>query len=425
MAEGMLSLAWNNHSSTFGHMLSTVRDSELYTDVTIACDGKFYPAHKLVLSTCSDYFYKIFERTPCKHPVIVIKDVACKNMEALLNYMYAGVVSVSQSDLAQLIRAAELLEIKGLAVPDEPPSGTKRSVQTRDTSVDGSSSNPKKLRREDKRTLNQVEAPCIDSSVPSSQSSSKKDDGQGEQMNSNDIFNNKMNQRQSHSECRQERKENLGYSRRSEELGTDNGQDHLNPEGRSQNEVANESAIKEEKVEPDESEAAEMGFEYESLVTDLVGSEEGTKEHSSASDTSFNHSLNAESYSAEAGPSGLQPWPVLAEGGEASGVSQGYAGGSLPLASHPGQQPHQMQHMVLESSDMNGGNLIVPGTISQRLHRCPYCPYAADFNYLLQRHVRTHTGEKPYCCPQCSYRASRKDSLKQHMTTHLPPAKLE
>lgn len=71
--------------------------------------------------------------------------------------------------------------------------------------------------------------------------------------------------------------------------------------------VASENNIKEEKVEPDESEATEMGFEYESLVTDLVGNEEETKEHSSLPDASFNHSMNAESYSAEAGPSGLQP----------------------------------------------------------------------------------------------------------------------
>ncbi|ROT82609.1 putative nuclease HARBI1 [Penaeus vannamei] len=34
--------------------------------------------------------------------------------------MYAGVVSVAQSDLSRLIKVAELLKIKGLAVPDEP-----------------------------------------------------------------------------------------------------------------------------------------------------------------------------------------------------------------------------------------------------------------------------------------------------------------
>lgn len=157
-------------------------------------------------------------------------------MEALLNYMYAGVVSVSQSDLAQLIRAAELLEIKGLAVPDDPPSGTKRSVQTRETSVDGSNSNPKKPRHEEKKiVLNQIETPCTDSSFPSSPLSSKKDDSLGEQTSSYE-YNSKEHQRQSHSEHRQERKQSLTCSR-SEELSSDTGQDHLNSPGQNQNEV--------------------------------------------------------------------------------------------------------------------------------------------------------------------------------------------
>lgn len=80
---------------------------------------------------------------------------------------------------------------------------------------------------------------------------------------------------------------------------------------------------------------------------------------------------------------------------------------------------------IMDPSDRNGRIPAVAGITPPRLHRCPYCPYAADFNYLLQRHVRTHTGEKPYCCPQCSYRASRKDSLKQHMTSHVPLHKRE
>lgn len=205
--------------------------------MTIACDGKFYPAHKLVLSTCSDYFHKIFERTPCKHPVIVIKDVECKNMEALLNYMYAGVVNVSQSDLAQLIRAAELLEIKGLAVPDEPPGGNKRLVQTRDSSVGGSSPNPKRPRQDEKRAPNQEEAPRVDNSVPSSQSSSpfRRGDSQEEKLSSYDVYN-KVNQRQTSSDHRQERKDTPSCSRRSDQLGSEHGLDHLMPSG-SQNEV--------------------------------------------------------------------------------------------------------------------------------------------------------------------------------------------
>nr|XP_045583251.1 longitudinals lacking protein, isoforms H/M/V-like isoform X8 [Procambarus clarkii] len=122
MDGGLLSLKWNNHRSTFLHVLSTVRRKESYCDVTVACDGKFYPVHKLVLSTCSDYFEQMFERTNCKHPIIVLKDIRHEDLEALLNYMYVGEVNVLQTDLSGLIKAAECLRIKGLAVPDESPS---------------------------------------------------------------------------------------------------------------------------------------------------------------------------------------------------------------------------------------------------------------------------------------------------------------
>lgn len=101
---------------------------ESYCDATIACDGKFYPVHKLVLSTCSDYFEQMFERTNCKHPIIVLKDIRHEDLEALLNYMYVGEVNVLQNELAGLIKAAECLMIKGLAVPDEAP--TKESKRS-------------------------------------------------------------------------------------------------------------------------------------------------------------------------------------------------------------------------------------------------------------------------------------------------------
>ena len=54
-----------------------------------------------------------------KFPYIIIKDVQPSQLEALLNYMYKGEVNVPQEALPQLIKAAEALRIRGLAVPDE------------------------------------------------------------------------------------------------------------------------------------------------------------------------------------------------------------------------------------------------------------------------------------------------------------------
>ncbi|XP_068237724.1 protein tramtrack, alpha isoform-like isoform X42 [Palaemon carinicauda] len=147
--EELLSLKWNNHRSTFLHILGVLRDKQSYTDVTIACDGKFYSVHKLVLSTCSDYFCAMFEKTACKSPVIVLKDIKSGELEALLDYMYLGEVNVRQSDLASLIKAAENLRIKGLAVPDDEPPSKKGSVGAPSRRDGGCGSPPAKRKRRD------------------------------------------------------------------------------------------------------------------------------------------------------------------------------------------------------------------------------------------------------------------------------------
>lgn len=46
---------------------------------------------------------------------------------------------------------------------------------------------------------------------------------------------------------------------------------------------------------------------------------------------------------------------------------------------------------------------------------CSFCGKA--FNHIEdhRRHVRVHTGEKPYPCPYCDYKSSRKSNLKGHV----------
>ena len=97
-----------------------------YTDVTLACDGQVYPAHKFVLSTCSEYFSEIFTSTSGTSIVIVLKDVRRQDLEYLMDYMYLGQVDVAQSELPSLIKTAECLRIKGLAIPDDEPHKTQR-----------------------------------------------------------------------------------------------------------------------------------------------------------------------------------------------------------------------------------------------------------------------------------------------------------
>ena len=51
-------------------------------------------------------------------------------------------------------------------------------------------------------------------------------------------------------------------------------------------------------------------------------------------------------------------------------------------------------------------------------HQCPHCDKLLDTKYKLERHVRTHTGEKPFKCEVCTARFNQKSSLKTHSTIH-------
>ena len=46
---------------------------------------------------------------------------------------------------------------------------------------------------------------------------------------------------------------------------------------------------------------------------------------------------------------------------------------------------------------------------------CPYCHRVMKTRQNLQRHIRTHTGEKPFQCPFCEYGSSQKNNCERHI----------
>ncbi|KAG9279718.1 zinc finger and BTB domain-containing protein 8B [Astyanax mexicanus] len=52
-----------------------------------------------------------------------------------------------------------------------------------------------------------------------------------------------------------------------------------------------------------------------------------------------------------------------------------------------------------------------------RLHKCPFCPYTTKQKGILKRHIRCHTGERPYPCEICGKRFTRQEHLRTHAVT--------
>ncbi|XP_050686862.1 longitudinals lacking protein, isoforms H/M/V-like isoform X2 [Eriocheir sinensis] len=479
MASGLLSLKWNNHRSTFFHILATIRSKESYCDVTIACDGKFYPVHKLVLSTCSDYFEQMFERTNCKHPIIVLKDIRSQELEALLNYMYVGEVNVLQNELAGLIKAAECLMIKGLAVPDESPS--KESKENKRTYVGTEDSPLSKRRKRDEETRpspsqnQQIHRESRDSTANSQsqrQSSSASiptpsptvarappnpispspSAGSASESVSEDCS-------QAHSEVNEQPSlPNAQESvHRTVEQTSSQSQEAV-PEV-----ILDEPGVKEEPQEIEE-EITDTKEIFESHHFEHPGEGDSMSDQGTAGGgggpTGFESQMLAsqpqsmEDLVAQAipGSSGLQgnslwegegSFPMEGFSGDGSRPPQMVSWGSvegevaqtsansnlnqLHLGAHSLGDPVGPSGLMAcmettQCQDPIASHLVeqqeMPLTRDREGFHCFECEKVFPSKWKLKRHGRIHTGEKPFACSLCPYRASQKPVLQTHMRRH-------
>ncbi|XP_064092762.1 zinc finger and BTB domain-containing protein 44-like isoform X19 [Macrobrachium nipponense] len=453
MGDGMLALTWNNHSTTFFKTLSTVRLRERYTDVTLSCEGRFYQLHKLVLSTCSEYFEKIFEQTPCKHPVIVLRDVSCDELEALLNYMYLGSVSVAQNDLSRLIKVAELFQIKGLAVPDEPPKAVENNSLSKRNDTRDRSNSYRNSQPESSRTRT-CASDSSDTPVPKRARTSENYMGSehASQTSSSVLHSNELPKL----EDRSRSQGSIGDSAA-----------HEGPDIRASPGIQTppfEFKIKEEVREEDsDSEDPGSSCAYDAMnESDIGGSYEPRREESQSNliilpktepedippdESSVTQpGLDQETYSENVlgvpGPSDAQGWYSEGDasgglpgdkgsiGDESQDMHSLFASQQQPQQQQQQSQQQMMMGMSFPQKEERTGNLTTnykasfrPSLLlgleksfgAEKPYQCSLCPATFSLKRNMKAHEKLHTGEKPFQCPKCDYRGARKHYLESHI----------
>merc|ERR1712126_101188 len=109
-------LKWNDFNSNVSKSFGLLRNEEYLHDVTLVSDdNNQMSAHKLVLSTCSEYFRKIFRNNnKHNHPLLCLDGLSSKELTSVLDYIYNGEVQIFQEDLDRFLAIAQKLKLEGL-----------------------------------------------------------------------------------------------------------------------------------------------------------------------------------------------------------------------------------------------------------------------------------------------------------------------
>ncbi|KAJ8732253.1 hypothetical protein PYW08_014983 [Mythimna loreyi] len=131
-------LKWHSHSSHLNGSVAALLRSERFTDVVLCTlDGSQIPAHKFILSSCSVYLCNLFEgqrsvtRMGGMLYVVLPSEISTKALKILVEYMYKGETTVSNEVLDTVLKAGEVLKIRGLWRQTEDGSdGTAEKTAT-------------------------------------------------------------------------------------------------------------------------------------------------------------------------------------------------------------------------------------------------------------------------------------------------------
>ncbi|XP_071005305.1 zinc finger and BTB domain-containing protein 7A-like isoform X1 [Oncorhynchus clarkii lewisi] len=448
--EGLVGIPFPEHSADILGSLNKQRLSGLLCDVLLVNQEKEFPAHRSVLASCSPYFYKLFTSGPTadQQHVYSIDFMAAEALGALLDFAYTATLTVSHSSVGDILAAAHLLEISPVQevcthLLDtkvlSPPAGSERGEEEDDDEEEGKGGGGEVEQGNRLRAQEYLQYFQRGAHWSSSCSTPELRD-----MPTNLHFNH-GNGAQSNGAPGGPREYYSPLDLALTQAPTQDPEDEEDEDEEDEGEVEHSESGRDmlawargkgggpgasfyvpaqnghfylptkPKLETEEEGEEEGGRDGErgsasALLQKMMDSIERQKERAAAGEElGEGEDPDVEFY--------LNYFNSTQHEDAAADVSQGL----LPLWTARGGSNRERERGGGERGGKGGEERGGGGERKMRskaFQKCPICSKVIQGAGKLPRHIRTHTGEKPYECAICKVRFTRQDKLKVHMRKH-------
>ncbi|XP_068609451.1 zinc finger and BTB domain-containing protein 7C [Brachionichthys hirsutus] len=448
--EDLIGIPFPNHSSEVLCSLNEQRRDGLLCDVVLIVRDQEHRTHRSVLAACSQYFKKLFTVATAgggdRHAAAVyqIDFVAPECLTAILEFAYTSTLTVTASNVKEILNAAQMLEIPCiinvcLEIMDSGGGGGERGGageeegEEEEEEEEGDEEDDAGLRKDEREEADNVSERSLQSlesrggqmpleSSPPSTSTHR------QQAASPDAMRGKQETVESRA-LKDFSIESLlqeGLYPRMSTLDRRSNFSPLLPGFYPSMWPAELQAFPKHLLDPNLHQHPGTGVSPRSGLPPAFPSA-APQEASKPLNLAVKRRIIKEELNEEV-PLSLLHGNLLQEF-VSSGLGSAMSAGQAPADGHAlgliKDEADFRSYLSILSSASHLGALFPPWQLEEERkmkpkasQQCPICSKIIQGAGKLPRHMRTHTGEKPYMCTICEVRFTRQDKLKIHMRKH-------